>query len=970
MQAGAIPIGTSVGSSGLISVRNNQQLDEMNRQRFSRAVTKNPDESLTHLSGYLKNYWEKAKQAKRTIENRLVKCKRNVEGEYDAGKLAEIQQMSGSEVFMMITAQKKRDAKAWIMDILRPVGASERLYTLAPTPIPDLPQDIVEELESRVMNVMIQDFIVQSAMEGQEIDPDQLPGIMEGMVAQVKELVQDEVDERALEVIEKMSRKIDDQLVEGKWYKVFKDVVDDFCTYPSAIMKVPVLKRKKKKTYAPDPMTGKIGIVVEKKISVCFGRTSPWDFYPFADAFISDEGYLQGGCVERHRLTRKELQSFIGVPGFKEENIRKVLEEYGKGGLREWLWTDAERATLEGKPSYIPSEKIDALQYFASIPGNLLLDWGMEPDEVPDADMDYEVECWQIGNYVIKAVNTPDKLDRTPYLISSFDKVPGSIWGNALPESIEDTQTMCNAAARAVHNNMGIACLTGDTVVYRHERKGATKQRKHDDHKLVEVTLDELWEQKHKKNSGLRRNCLRSLDESTGEFYGNRVVDIFNNGIRDVFRVTTAKGYSIKATMNHRFMSDDGDYKFLENFSIGDLMAVNGTSLTPRPTCIDCGAGISKKPTAVRCKSCAAKINTWNVKQAREALDNKDASETTARGRKLVRDQMKDSCEECGRTVRLHIHHMDKDPMNCEPSNLKTLCEPCHKQWHVRHDNLGNSLRHVFVDYDAIVSIEPLGKERVFDLQMEAPDHNFVANGFVSHNSGPQVEINTERVDNPDDIWPWKIWEATDDQMGSGAPAVRFYQPSMHAEPLMAIYDRFKKEADHHSGIPAFAHGDTQVGGAGNTSSGLNMLMSAAARGIKAAVSNLDMDIIAEGAERMYDHNMLYDLDESLKGDARVKAGGSAALIAAEQLAVRRGEFLDKTNNDIDMTIIGLNGREYQLREAAKSVELDPDELIKGGGMALQGQPTGQQGKPKVLLPDGSEAGGDKVKIDRNDGGT
>ena len=31
--------------------------------------------------------------------------------------------------------------------------------------------------------------------------------------------------------------------------------------------------------------------------------------------------------------------------------------------------------------------------------------------------------------------------------------------------------------------------------------------------------------------------------------------------------------------------------------------------------------------------------------------------------------------------------------------------------------------------------------ERVFDLAMEAPDHNFVANGFVSHNSGPQPLI-------------------------------------------------------------------------------------------------------------------------------------------------------------------------------------------------------------------------------------
>lgn len=31
-----------------------------------------------------------------------------------------------------------------------------------------------------------------------------------------------------------------------------------------------------------------------------------------------------------------------------------------------------------------------------------------------------------------------------------------------------------------------------------------------------------------------------------------------------------------------------------------------------------------------------------------------------------------------------------------------------------------------------------MGRENVYDIQMEKPNHNFVANGFISHNSGPQ----------------------------------------------------------------------------------------------------------------------------------------------------------------------------------------------------------------------------------------
>jgi hypothetical protein len=43
-----------------------------------------------------------------------------------------------------------------------------------------------------------------------------------------------------------------------------------------------------------------------------------------------------------------------------------------------------------------------------------------------------------------------------PYYSASFDPSADSIWGNAPPELMEDCQRMCNAAARAMANNMSI----------------------------------------------------------------------------------------------------------------------------------------------------------------------------------------------------------------------------------------------------------------------------------------------------------------------------------------------------------------------------------------------------------------------------------------------------------------------------------------------------------------------------------
>jgi len=42
-------------------------------------------------------------------------------------------------------------------------------------------------------------------------------------------------------------------------------------------------------------------------------------------------------------------------------------------------------------------------------------------------------------------------------------------------------------------------------------------------------------------------------------------------------------------------------------------------------------------------------------------------------------------CEQCGNGQRLHVHHLDENPQNNDPSNLKTLCATCHKRWHWTH---------------------------------------------------------------------------------------------------------------------------------------------------------------------------------------------------------------------------------------------------------------------------------------------
>ena len=272
----------------------------------------------------------------------------------------------------------------------------------------------------------------------------------------------------------------------------------------------------------------------------------------------------------------------------------------------------------------------------------------------------------------------------------------------------------------------GRACLTGDTIVYKDRKKA----RGHN-----EITIADLYDLQNgegkwkNKPNHFKQVKLRALSEKDGIFYRNNVLEVIDNGFAPVYEIVTENGYRIKATGNHRFMTSTGDYDFVDNFNVGDLIAVNGSKEKKTGVCIDCNTSVSRR--SIRCRPCA------NQNQIGDT-----ALLTTARQRKECRDYLGSACERCGVSeTRLTVHHQDKNPYNNDWSNLETLCEPCHQVHHANERSFGDPYSHKYLSFDEIISIEYAGVERVFDLAMEAPDHNFVANGFVSHNSGPQPLI-------------------------------------------------------------------------------------------------------------------------------------------------------------------------------------------------------------------------------------
>jgi hypothetical protein len=445
----------TVSAGGFVTIKSVKALQDEAKAAAQQA---NAQPVVQALSGYIRKKWQAAMLAKQqTSEIKMLKSVRARRGEYDPDKLAQLREQGSATIYMMLTSNKCRAASSWLKDTLM-TASEDKPWTIEPSPIPELPPD------------QIQSIMQQAQQEVQQLWASGTPPTDQQVrerLLEMKDIAMSHLHDMAKRTAERMELKMDDQLKEGKWSRAFADFLDDITTFPSAIMKGPVVRKRAKMQWVPS-QNGHYALDVKDELVLEWERVDPFNLYPAADATNIDDGYL----IERHKLHRSDLQAMIGVEGYSDGAIRAVLEEYGKGGLRDWIYVDMNKAAAEGKSTMgvqqNPSELIDALQFWGSVQGQLLIDWGLTEQDIPDPLMDYPIEGWVIGNWVIKAVVNPDPLGRKPYFKASYEEVPGAFWGNSVADLCRDTQDICNAAARSLVNNMSIS--SGPQVVYNIDR--------------------------------------------------------------------------------------------------------------------------------------------------------------------------------------------------------------------------------------------------------------------------------------------------------------------------------------------------------------------------------------------------------------------------------------------------------------------------------------------------------------------
>jgi len=423
--------------AALIPVARASDLEERARRE---AEGKQKEDLIVGLAGHIRERWTTMRDHKRdSIEPRLIETARARNMEYSPEKLAQIKSQGGSELFMGVVSTKCRTATAWLRDTLLGTG-EDKPWSISATPIPEVPPELLDRLQG-IMQQNLQKFYEQG---GEDIDTAELKHLATGMKDTAAREMKFDADKR----VERMEKKMEDQLLEGGFIKALFEFTNDIATYPFAVMKGPIPRKRKKLVWEGEELVP-VEVVRDE-----WERVDPYKFYwaPWGDDIQNMP------VIEIHHLTRTDVEAMIGVEGYDESSVRALLADFDITGLN-WLdRNSSELEDLEGKDfDDSGGDLVAAIQLWDSIPGTLLIEWGMDEKEIEDIQLSYPCEVWLVDNTVIKAVLNYDPIGRKPYYVTSFEKVPGRLDGNGVSDLCMDAQSMCNAAARALANNMGIS---------------------------------------------------------------------------------------------------------------------------------------------------------------------------------------------------------------------------------------------------------------------------------------------------------------------------------------------------------------------------------------------------------------------------------------------------------------------------------------------------------------------------------
>lgn len=335
----------------------------------------------------------------------------------------------GVNYYVNISGLKVSALVAWLRDLL--VNTNELPFRVDPTPIPELSKvskyKVLDDVKNQIYNEGFQGDLV-------------------ALIRQLKNLYKEKQDEFARRAASEMNKLIQDQCAEGGFGDALLEFLEDFATYPYAVMHGPLPEKRAVVEWSGDTLK------TATNTQLVFRSVDVFDFFWMSDCKDSQSGT---GVFIRERLSKQQLYECADMKSYIQANVLKVLEDVTT--RRQALdWTSRKPDDTEKQLfGWEDRGTLEVLRHYGRVAGKELKKVGV--GGVQD-EQQYEACISVVGDTVIQAYVLPNPgVHIRPVYVSSFEKVGKKIPGVSICQKVRDVERCYLQALRFLMVNAGFA---------------------------------------------------------------------------------------------------------------------------------------------------------------------------------------------------------------------------------------------------------------------------------------------------------------------------------------------------------------------------------------------------------------------------------------------------------------------------------------------------------------------------------
>ena len=405
---------------------------------------------------FVRERFHRARDKRLSDEERFLRCYRNFRGLY--GPDVQFSETEKSRVFVKVTKTKVLAAYGQITEVL--FGQGQFPISVEESKLPDGVSETVS-FDPAAPPQAAQSQGPTSPFgtkDGPRLPPGATAislGALDKKLEPIKDRLQNGPGTTPTAVTfhpaqvaaKKMEKKIQDQLEESGASKHLRSSAFECALFGTGILKGPMALDKEYPRWDDkgqyDPL---------KKVVPTVSHVSVWNFYPDPDAANMDQTEY---CVERHKMSRKDLKDLTKRPFFRETAIDNAIDS-GPNYQREY-WEHV----MEDGTGHPDVERWEVLEYWGYMSAKHLREKDVPVDKsIKDDDM-VNVNVWVCHNEILRFVMNPFQPSRIPYYAAPYEVNPYSFFGIGVAENMEDTQILMNGFMRMAVDN---GALSGNLV--------------------------------------------------------------------------------------------------------------------------------------------------------------------------------------------------------------------------------------------------------------------------------------------------------------------------------------------------------------------------------------------------------------------------------------------------------------------------------------------------------------------------